>query len=61
MKKLTNLKGAHTLSAHQQKEINGGAKACNGSCTGRPQGSRCYYHGHCLCPGVCLSGGCIPL
>lgn len=61
MKKLINLKGALSLDKAQQKEVNGGAKLCNGSCTGRPQGSRCYMGGHCSCPGVCLGGGCIPL
>ena len=60
MKKLMNLKGAVTLNKAQQKEVNGGGKLCNGSCSGRPHGSQCYYQGHCSCPGSCLSGGCIP-
>ncbi|MFC4635843.1 hypothetical protein ACFO3O_18170 [Dokdonia ponticola] len=62
MKKLINLKGAVTLNNVQQKEVNGGGgrKQCSSSCTGKPRGSRCYYGGHCLCPGVCL-GGCVPL
>ena len=61
MKKLMNLKGVEVLNKTQQKEVNGARLGCNGSCTGRPQGSRCYMGGHCLCPGVCLGGGCIPL
>lgn len=67
MKKLINLKGAVTLNKAQQKEVNGGAKLCNGNCAGRPSGSRCYYQGHCGCPGECSGdngpGGyahCIP-
>ena len=60
MKKLMNLKGAVTLNKAQQKEVNGGIKLCNGNCAGRPIGSRCYYQGHCGCPGACGSWGCIP-
>ena len=56
-----NLKGAQTLDKAQLKEVNGASLKCNGNCSGRPQGSRCYYHGHCSCPGVCLGGGCVPL
>jgi len=60
MKKLKNLKGVVSLSQKEQKEINGAKVGCSASCSGRPRGSRCYYGGHCLCPGVCL-GGCVPL
>jgi len=62
MKKLKNLKGAEVLNKSQQKEVNGARRpGCSSNCYGRPQGSRCYAGGHCLCPGVCLGGGCIPL
>ncbi|GGG41085.1 hypothetical protein GCM10011344_47440 [Dokdonia pacifica] len=61
MKKLMNLKGATSLDKAQQKEVNGGLrKLCNGNCSGRPNGSRCYMGGHCSCPGDCISGECIP-
>lgn len=61
-----NLKGVMSLDKAQQKEINGTAKRCNGNCAGRPDGARCYYQGHCSCPGECsanshgFEGGCIP-
>ena len=61
MKKLINLKGAQVLSKIAQKEVNGGAKLCNGNCAGRPDGARCFYQGHCNCPGECsMYQGCIP-
>ncbi|MFT5890126.1 MAG: hypothetical protein ACI9Y7_000215 [Dokdonia sp.] len=61
MKKLIDLKGAVSLNKAQQKEVNGGGKLCNANCSGRPNGSMCYYQGHCGCPGQCFSGyGCVP-
>ncbi len=62
MKKLKNLKGAVALDKLQQKEVNGGIrKLCDGNCAGKPNGARCYYQGHCSCPGECSSfEGCIP-
>ncbi len=61
MKKLIHLKGVQELDVTQQKEINGGIKKCQSSCAGRPEGARCYYQGHCSCPGECSNNqGCIP-
>ena len=67
MKKLTNLKGAQTLSAQQQKEINGGANpiiiTCGIGCVGKSHGDRCFASGNCNCPGRCAnstSSGCVP-
>ena len=62
MKKLINIKGALSLNKDEQKKINGAVTlGCSSRCYGVPQGSRCYFGGHCLCPGVCLGGGCLPL
>ena len=61
MKNLKNLKGVQVLNKAQQKEVNGARIGCSSNCSGKPQGSRCYAGGHCLCPGVCLGGGCLPL
>ncbi len=62
MKKLINLKGAVILDKTQQKEVNGGINpvGCSSDCSFGRRG-RCYFGGHCGCPGVCLRGFCQPL
>lgn len=61
MKKLTNLKGVKTLDKAKQKSIDGGRRpGANCNCSGKPNGSACFYGCHVGCPGECSSGNCIP-
>ncbi len=59
MKKLINLKGVVTLDIAQQKEVNGASLTCNSNCFGRR--GRCFFGGHCYCPGFCRNNYCVPL
>ena len=62
-KNILKMEGVEALTKEEQRSINGGLgpAGCSENCSGKPQGSRCYYGNHCGCPGVCLSGGCLPL
>ncbi len=62
MKKLLNLNGVKILRKEQLLAINGGAGKCSDSCNPPSSGPwPCYHNNSCLCPGWCVSQGCVPV
>ncbi len=60
-KNLMNFSNAKVLNKSAQKEVNGGLRSFYCGCNGKPTGASCKLGScHAGCPGVCISGTCVP-